>query len=193
MTGVQVRVLGGRWVWPHAFYELAAASDRRGFVAQRLAGADFRPEGLGPRTAGAGFLARVLRGDDVNWGTGDVPPGEVDRVLAALGLYHVRVRCVIPEELGGQYERAVSAAARRGGFCLIVANKPRLSMQMLWWGVDETLAELFARHPSSGSFAGNSRRRFRAVIDGRAYGPSRTPRSIGLYGSRHTVEFRPGE
>ena len=42
MTGVQVRVLGGRWVWPHAFYELAAASDRRGFVAQRLAGADFR-------------------------------------------------------------------------------------------------------------------------------------------------------
>ena len=34
MTGVQVQVLGGRWVWPHAFYELAVASDRRGFVAQ---------------------------------------------------------------------------------------------------------------------------------------------------------------
>jgi hypothetical protein len=39
-----------------------------------------------------------------------VPPGEVDRVLAALGLYHVRVRCVIPEELGGYYEPAVSVS-----------------------------------------------------------------------------------
>jgi hypothetical protein len=40
----------------------------------------------------------------------DVPPGEVDRVLTALGLYHVRVRCVIPEELDGFYEPAVSGS-----------------------------------------------------------------------------------
>jgi hypothetical protein len=29
-------------------------------------------------------------------------------VLAALGLLHMKVKCVIPEELGGDYEPAVS-------------------------------------------------------------------------------------
>jgi hypothetical protein len=108
MTGVHLRVLGGRSVWPFAFHELMAAGDRREHVGWRLAGADFTPESLGPRTAGAYFLSRVLWGEAVDWVTCDVPPCEVDRVLAALGLYHVWVRCVIPEELGGQYERAVS-------------------------------------------------------------------------------------
>ena len=75
-----------------------------------MAGADFTPEPLGPRTAGAYFLNRVLRGDAVDWTTREVLPGEVDRMLAALGLYHVWVRCVIPEELGGQYQREVSTA-----------------------------------------------------------------------------------
>ena len=64
---------------------------------------------------------------------------------------------------------------------------------MLWWGVDETLAELFARHPSKGRFEGNLKKRFRAVVDGVAYGPNRTPGAIGLYGGRYTVEFRPGK
>jgi hypothetical protein len=45
----------------------------------------------------------------VDWTARDVPPGEVNRMLAALGLYHVRVRCVTPEELGGHYEHEVSA------------------------------------------------------------------------------------
>ena len=109
MTGVHLRVLGGRSVWPLAFHELMAADDPRAHVGRRLAGADFTPEPLGPQTAGAWFLDRVLRGEAVDWTAQDVPPGEVDRVLAALGLYHVRVRCVIPEELGGDYEPAVSA------------------------------------------------------------------------------------
>jgi hypothetical protein len=108
MTGVHLRVLGGRSVWPFAFHELMAADDRCEHMGQRLAEADFVPEPLEPRTTGAYFLNRVLRGDAVNWTTRDVPPGEVDHVLAALGLYHVRVRCVIPEELGGHYEHAVS-------------------------------------------------------------------------------------
>ena len=95
-------------MWPLAFHELMAAGDRREHVGRRLAGADFTPESLGPRTAGAYFFSRVLRGEAVDWATCDVPPCEVDRVLAALGLYHVRVRCVIPEELGGDYEPAVS-------------------------------------------------------------------------------------
>jgi hypothetical protein len=99
-------------VWPLAFHELMAADDQRKFVGQRLAGADFTPDPLGPRTAGACFLNRVLCGEVVDWTTRDVPPGEVDRMLVALGLYHVRVRCVIPEELGGHYEREVSVVGR---------------------------------------------------------------------------------
>jgi hypothetical protein len=75
-----------------------------------LAGADFTLEPLERRTEGAYFLNHVLWAYAVDWTTRDVPPGEVDRVLAALGLYHVRLRCVIPEELGGQYEREVSTA-----------------------------------------------------------------------------------
>jgi hypothetical protein len=108
MTGVHLRVLGGRSVWPLTFHKLMVADNRRKLVGWRLAGADFTPGPLGPRTAGAYFLNRMLQGDAVDWTTRDVPPGEVDGVLAALGLYHVRVRCMILEELGGQYERAVS-------------------------------------------------------------------------------------
>ncbi len=108
LTGVHLRVLGGRLVWPLAFHELAATSNRRVHVEQRMAGVDFVPDRLGPRTAGAVFLERVLRGEAVDWSTRDVPPGEADRVLAALGLLHVRVKCVIPEEYGGWYEPQVS-------------------------------------------------------------------------------------
>ena len=64
---------------------------------------------------------------------------------------------------------------------------------MRWWGIDETLAELFARHPQKGSFEGNPANKFRAVIDGVSYGPNRTPGTIGLYGGRYTVTFWPGE
>ncbi len=64
---------------------------------------------------------------------------------------------------------------------------------MRWWGVDETLLELFARHLQAANFVGNPMDRFRAVINGRAHGPNQTPRSIGLYGGRYTIEFRPGK
>ena len=111
LTGVHLRVLGGRPVWPLAFHELAAASNRRVHVEQRMAGVDFVPDRLGPRTAGAWFLERVLRGEAVDWATRDVPPGEADCVLAALGLLHVRVKCVIPEAYGGWYEPQVSFQA----------------------------------------------------------------------------------
>ena len=57
-------------------------------------------------------MDRVLRGDAVDWTTRDVPPGKVNRVLAALGLYHVRAWCMIPGELGGHYEHEVSAVDR---------------------------------------------------------------------------------
>ncbi len=67
------------------------------------------------------------------------------------------------------------------------------SMQMLWWGIDEMLAELFTRHPSAGDFEGNPVDVFRGVIDGRAYEPNQMPRSLGLYGGLYTIEFHPGE
>jgi hypothetical protein len=60
-------------------------------------------------------------------------------------------------------------------------------------GVDETLAELFAHYPSAEDFEGNPMDRFRGVIDGRAYGLNQTPRSMGLYGGRYMIEFRPSE
>ncbi len=112
MTGVHLRVLGGRPVWPLAFHELAAAGDPRAHVEQRMAGVDFKPGWLGPGTAGAVFLECVLRGEAVDWSTRGVPPGEADRVLASLGLLHVRVKCIIPKELGGWYETEVSPDAR---------------------------------------------------------------------------------
>jgi hypothetical protein len=68
-----------------------------------------------------------------------------------------------------------------------------LLFQMLWWGIDKMLVELFAHHPSADDFEGNPMDRFRGVIDGRAYGPTQTPRSMGLYGGRYTIEFRLGE
>jgi hypothetical protein len=59
--------------------------------------------------------------------------------------------------------------------------------------MDETLAELFARHPSADDFEGNLMDRLWGVIDGCAYGPNQTPKSIGLYGGRYRIEFCPGE
>jgi hypothetical protein len=68
-----------------------------------------------------------------------------------------------------------------------------LFVQMLWWGVNKTLVELFAHHPSVDDFEGNPMDWFWGVINGREYGPNQTPWSMGLYGGRYTVEFRPGE
>ena len=52
---------------------------------------------------------------------------------------------------------------------------------MLWWGIDEMLAELFAHHLLAEDFEGNPMDIFRGVIDGRVYGPNCTPRSIGYW------------
>ena len=110
MAGVHLRVLGGRPVWPLAFHELVAASDRRVHVEQRMTGVDFVPGPLRRGSPGEAFLGRILEGEDgIDWSTRAIPSGEADCVLAALGLLHVRVKCVIPEDLGGFYEPVVSA------------------------------------------------------------------------------------
>ena len=64
---------------------------------------------------------------------------------------------------------------------------------MLWWGVDETVAELFARHLQASNFDGNLMSAFRAKIRVNEYGPDKTPSTIGLYGGWYTVIVYPGE
>jgi hypothetical protein len=75
----------------------------------------------------------------------------------------------------------------------VCANALWFVLEMLWGGIDKTMAELLAHHLSVGSFEGNPRGRFRAVIDSVNYGPTCMPGSVGLYGERYTIEFRPGE
>ncbi len=64
---------------------------------------------------------------------------------------------------------------------------------MLWWGMDETVAELFACHLQASNFVGNPLSIFCAKIGGIDYGPDDTPNTIGLYGGRYTVVVNPGE
>ena len=59
--------------------------------------------------------------------------------------------------------------------------------------MDETLAELFARHPLSDCFEGNPMGTFYAVIVDEEYGVDEMPESLGLYGGRYTIVFHPGK
>ena len=59
--------------------------------------------------------------------------------------------------------------------------------------MDETLAELFSRHPSCDWFEGNPMDACYAVIAGEGYGADETPESLGLYGGRYTIVFYPGK
>ena len=70
---------------------------------------DFLPITFRSGSVGAHLLEELLSGYFDEWGTARVPAVEADCVLAVLGLLHMRVKCVIPEELGGDYEPAVSA------------------------------------------------------------------------------------
>jgi hypothetical protein len=49
---------------------------------------------------------------------------------------------------------------------------------MLWWGIDEMLAELFTHHWDSPGFEGNPMGRFTAEIEGERFGASQTPAKI---------------
>ena len=57
----------------------------------------------------------------------------------------------------------------------------------------ETLAELFARHPSCVCFEGNLIEAIGAFIASKEYGAEETPDALGLYGGRYMIGFRPGE
>ncbi len=64
---------------------------------------------------------------------------------------------------------------------------------MLWWGTDETLSELFARHPQASNFNGNPMSVFCAKIGDTKYGPDELPNMIGVYGGQYTVVVNLGE
>lgn len=87
MTGVHMKVLGGHQVWPLAIHQLVTAGDRRALT----------PVMVGSWSGGV-----------VHWADHCVPPGDAHSVLAALGLLPMKVKCMIPEELGGGYKPEVS-------------------------------------------------------------------------------------
>ena len=60
-----------------------------------------------PRSAGARFLKDVREGHDVDWVNSRITPDQADHVLAALGLLHMRVKCVI-FVIEGDYDTEVS-------------------------------------------------------------------------------------
>jgi len=109
LTGLHLRVLGGRPLWPLAYHQFVTARDRHAFVEQRLEWRDFLPVPFRLGSIGARLLEELLAGYCDEWGTVWVPAVEADCVLSALGLLHIRVKCMIPEEFGGNYEPAMSA------------------------------------------------------------------------------------
>ena len=64
---------------------------------------------------------------------------------------------------------------------------------MLWWEMDETVAELFARHWQVCNFNGNPWAAFSSKIGGSKYGQDETLRAIGLYRGQCTLIVSPGE
>ena len=109
VRGVRTTVLGGWPVWPWALHQLLMASNRRAHLERRLAGIDFMALPVEPRSAGAQFLKDVREGHNVLWANSRVTPDQADRVLAALGLLHMRVKCVI-FCIEGDYDTEVSGA-----------------------------------------------------------------------------------
>ena len=69
---------------------------------------DFVPAWYVSGSAVARRLEEILEGE-CDWGSSLLSVAEADCVLASLGLLHMRVKCVSPEALGGNYEPAVSA------------------------------------------------------------------------------------
>ena len=98
MTGTHLKVFGGRPVWPLAFHQLLGVSDCRVFVEQHMAGVDFMPVPIGPGFRGMEIYDDVVSGHAVNWSEHGMWSSKVDGALPSLGLLHMKVNCVIPEE-----------------------------------------------------------------------------------------------
>ena len=96
-------------MWPVAFYQLMAAENPRAHVVGLMVLADYTPTPLAPRMGGARFYDDVVCRCMVDWTGTTVGCKEADAVLAALGLLHNWVKCVIPEEYRGDYQPEVSS------------------------------------------------------------------------------------
>ena len=92
-----------------AFYQLMAAENRRTHVVGLKVQADYTPMPLAPQMGGVRFFDDVVCWRAVD-GTGTtMDRNEADAVLAVMGLLHNQVKCVIPEEYGGDYQPEVSS------------------------------------------------------------------------------------
>ena len=65
---------------------------------------------IGPGLFGGWFLEDVVSGCDLGWASCRVLLEQANCMLATLGLLHMWVKWVIPEELGGNYVPKVSGA-----------------------------------------------------------------------------------
>lgn len=90
-------------------HKLVVASNHGAYVDCLLEDADFLP--MAPKVGSGGwhFLNQVRRGYEINWSDRCVLPEQANCMLSALGLLHMRVRGMIPEEWGGNYMDEVSA------------------------------------------------------------------------------------
>jgi len=95
VVGVHTTALGGRPVWPLALQRLLTVNDRMAYLERRMAHVDFTALPLEARSDGAFFVELVWGGHDADWADRRIAPDQADRVLAALGLLHMRVKCVV--------------------------------------------------------------------------------------------------
>ena len=101
MTGLHVTVLGGQAVLRLALQQLLTPRDQHGFVDYWLATKDFLALPIRFQLWGDHILEDVLLGFPVKWSWCHMPLDGANSVLVALVLLHMRVKCVMPEELGG--------------------------------------------------------------------------------------------
>ena len=73
LTGVHLRVLGGRPVWPLAYHQFVTARYRHAFVEQRLEWRDFLPVPFRSGSVGARLLEELLAGYCDEWRSAQVP------------------------------------------------------------------------------------------------------------------------
>ena len=125
MEGIHMTVFGGQPVWHLASYQLVTAHDRWMYLEQCMGHVNFVVLLLEPRLAGARFLNDVKEGCIVDWADHRVTPDQTHRMLAALGLLHMQVKHHCNDDYTGQHTWALFV------FCCV---------QILWWGMDETLS-----------------------------------------------------
>ena len=63
----------------------------------------------------------------------------------------------------------------------------------MWWGVEETFADLFAHLECAPNFDGNPEGMLHVALGDVGYNPVMTPALIRLHGAYYMVLFHPGE